>query len=143
PEVVARAREVAVRGTPRHHAVAYAAAPLALGIEPDDALHALADEPQRPRLRVVVIVPRVAEDENRRLPVERLQLGVREPAEGEAEIRAAVVVDGRRLERPLDAALHRESAEGLRDFGDLGDEDVRAYAAEALLQAPDELQHEP
>src|SRR5207244_11013551 len=108
PEVVARAREVAVRGTPRHHAVAYAAAPLALGIEPDDALHALADEPQRPRLRVVVIVPRVAEDEDRRLPVERLQLGVREPAEGEAEIRAEGVIHRRRAALPLDAGLEPE-----------------------------------
>src|SRR6267143_108396 len=138
----ALAHDVAGRGVHRHHAVADAPAPLALGVEPDDAFHALADEPQRPRLRVVIVVPRVAQDQDRRLAVERLQLRVREAAEGEAEVRAAVVVDGGRLEGPLDTALHRIRVEGLRDLGDLGHEHVRAHAAEALLQAPHELQHE-
>src|SRR5712692_9626871 len=82
PDEVARGR------VKRHHAVPDAPAPLALRVQPDDPLHALA------------------------------------------------------LERPLDGALDRIRAEGLGDLGDLGDEHVRADPAEALLEAPDELQHE-
>src|SRR5919201_3463019 len=49
--------EITGRRVDRHHAVTDAPAPLALGVEPDDALDALADEPQCPALRVVVVVP--------------------------------------------------------------------------------------
>src|SRR6266446_10672294 len=136
PDEVARGR------VKRHHAVPDAPAPLALRVQPDDPLRALADEPQRPRLRIVVVVARVAQHQDRRLPVERVELGFREPAEGKSKIRPARVVHGRALERPLDGALDRIRAEGLRDLGDLGDEHVRADPAEALLEAPDELQHE-
>src|SRR5205085_8844756 len=53
--------QIARRRVHGHHAVADAPAPLSLGVEPDDALHTLADQPQRPRLRIVVVVPRVTE----------------------------------------------------------------------------------
>src|SRR5262245_33894071 len=55
------AHEVARRRVERHHAVADAPAPLAFRIEPDDALHALAHQTQRPRLGIVVVVARVSE----------------------------------------------------------------------------------
>src|SRR2546428_89802 len=142
PDGPAFSDEVARRSVERHDAVADAPAPLTLRVQPDDPLHPLADEPQRPRLRVVVVVAGVAQHEDRRLPVQRLQLGLREPAEGEPEVRPAVVVHRGTLERPLDGALDRVGAEGLSDLGDLGDEHVRANPAEALLEAPDELQHE-
>src|SRR5262245_1138698 len=138
----ALAHDIAGRRVHRHHAIADSPAPLALGIEPDDAFDALTDEPQRPRLRIVVVVPRVAEHEDRGLPVERFQLGVREPTEREAEVGPAVIVDRRGLQRPLDAPLHRIRRKRLRDLRDLGDEDERAHATEALLKAPYELQHE-
>src|SRR3989449_6934749 len=51
-------------------------------------------------------------------------------------------VHRRALERPLDRALDRVRAERLRDLGDLRHEHVRAHAAEALLEAPHELEHE-
>src|SRR5678816_1324891 len=38
-----------------HHAVADSPAPLPFRVQPDDALHSLTDEPQRPRLGIVVI----------------------------------------------------------------------------------------
>src|SRR5512138_997004 len=63
----ALAHEVARRRVERHHAVADAPAPLAFRIEPDDALHALAHETQRPRLGIVVVVARVPEHEDCRL----------------------------------------------------------------------------
>src|SRR5262247_203312 len=94
--------DVAGRRVERHHAVADAPAPLALGVEPDDALDALADLTDGPRLRVIVVVASVAEDEHGGLPVERLDLGTAEPAERVAEVGPAVVVDGGRLEGPLD-----------------------------------------
>src|SRR5262245_54835074 len=61
----ALADEVARRRVERHHAVADAPAPLALGVEPDDPLDALADQPERPRLGVVVVVAGVAEHDDR------------------------------------------------------------------------------
>src|SRR5215471_6963475 len=100
----ALAHEVARRRVERHHAVADAPAPLPFRIQPDDALHALAHEPERPRLRIVVVVARVAQHEDRRLAVERIELGLRELAEGESKIRPAVVVDRRSLEGPFDRA---------------------------------------
>src|SRR5438034_202067 len=68
-----------------------------------------------------------AEDEDGGLAVERLQLGPAEAAEGVAEVRPAVVVHRGGLERPLDGPVHRVGVEGLRDLGDLGDEDVGAH----------------
>src|SRR5262245_14351648 len=59
----ALADEVTGRGIERHHAIAHAPPPLPLGVQPDDALHALADEPQGPGLGIVVVVARVAQDE--------------------------------------------------------------------------------
>src|SRR5439155_14011083 len=114
----ALAHEVARGRVEGHHAVADAPAPLPFGVEPDDALHALADEPERPRLRVVVVVARVAQDQDGRLPVERVELRLREPAERVAEVRPAVVVDRRALQRPLDRALDRIGAERLRHLRD-------------------------
>src|SRR5438128_1557819 len=134
--------EVARGRVERHDAVANAPAPLAFRIQPDDALHTLADEAQRPRLGIVVIVARIAKHEDRRLAVERVELGFRELAERESEVRAAVVVDRRTLERPLDGALNRVGAEGLGHLGDLRYEHVGPNPAEALLEAPDQLQHE-
>src|SRR5207244_4687382 len=54
--------EVARGRVERHDRVADAPPPLPLGVEPDDPLHTLADEPERPRLGVVVVVARVAAD---------------------------------------------------------------------------------
>src|SRR5205823_8655935 len=65
----ALAHDVARGCIERHHAVADAPAPLPLGVEPDDALHALADEAQRPRLRIVVVAAGVAEHQDGRLLV--------------------------------------------------------------------------
>src|SRR5213594_3501694 len=138
----ALAHEVARGRVERHHAVADTPAPLTFRVQPDDSLHALADEPERPRLRIVVVVTRVAEYQDRRLAVERVELALRELAEGESEVGPAVVVDRRALERPLDGALDRVGVEGLGHLGDLGHEHVRADPAEALLEAPDQLQHE-
>src|SRR5689334_15882728 len=90
PDRAALLHEVARRRVHGHHAVADAPAPLPLGVEPDDALHALADEAQRPPLRVVVVVPRVTEDHHRGLAIQRLELRIREAAERVAEVRAAV-----------------------------------------------------
>src|SRR6267143_1485389 len=138
----ALAHEVARWRVERHHAVTDAPAPLTFRIEPDDALHALADEPERPRLRIVVVVARVAQHEDRRLAVERVEVGLRELAERESEVRSAVIVDRRALERPFDRALDRIGVEGLGHLGDFGHEHVRADPAEALLKTPDQLQHE-
>src|SRR5687767_14750507 len=49
-EGAALAHEVAVRRVERHHRVPDAPAPLPLGVQPDDALHPLAHEPERPGL---------------------------------------------------------------------------------------------
>src|SRR5215471_21153085 len=73
--------EITGGGVQGHHAVAHAPAPLSFRIEPDDALHPLADEPERPRLRVIVVVPRVAQDEDGRLLVQRVQLRAHEAVE--------------------------------------------------------------
>ena len=62
--------EVTRRRVHRHDAVADAPAPLPFRVQPDDAFDALANEPQRPPLRIVVVVPGIAEDEDGRLPVE-------------------------------------------------------------------------
>src|SRR5881275_1597433 len=74
----ALSHEVARGRVERHDRVADAPAPLPLGVEPDDPLHALADVPQGPRLGIVVVVTRVAEDQNGRLAVERVELGLGE-----------------------------------------------------------------
>src|SRR3984893_3184777 len=126
----------------RHHAVADTPAPLAFRIEPDDALDTLADLSNGPCLGVVVVVPRIAQDEHGGLAVQRLELGADKAAEGVAEVRAAVVVHRRALERPLDGVVHRVGVERLRHLGDLRDEDVGAHAREAFLQAPHQLEHE-
>src|SRR5262245_19558470 len=86
----ALADEVARGRVERHHAVADAPAPLAFRIQPDDSLHALANEPERPRLRIVVVVARVAQHEDRGFPVERVELGPGEPAEREPEVGPAM-----------------------------------------------------
>src|SRR5262244_1563978 len=86
PDRAALAHEVARRRIEWHHAVADAPAPLPFRIQPDDALHALAHEPERPRLRIVVVVARVTQHEDRRLAVERVELGLRELIESESEI---------------------------------------------------------
>src|SRR5262245_41854768 len=59
----ALAHDVAGWRVERHHAVADPPAPLPLRVQPDDALDPVADETQRPRLRVVVVVPGVAEQQ--------------------------------------------------------------------------------
>ena len=59
----ALADEVARGRVEWHHAVADAPAPLTFRIQPDDSPHALANEPQRPRLRIVVVVARIAQHE--------------------------------------------------------------------------------
>src|SRR5262245_27334239 len=138
----ALAHDVAGGRVERHHAVADTPAPLALGVQPDDALHPLADLPERPRLGVVVVVARVAQQQDGRLLVERLQLSGGEAVERVAEVGAAMIVHWRSLERPLDGPLDRVGPEGLADLGDFRHEHVGAHAAEALLQAPHELQHE-
>src|SRR5574342_1205635 len=135
--------DVACGRVERHDAVADAPTPLPLWVQPDDALDTLPDLPDRPRLRVVVVVARVAEDEHRRLAVQRLDLRSDEATEGVAEVRAAVVVHGGGLQRPLDRVVHRVRVEGLSHLGDLGHEDVGAHPREAFLEAPDELEHEP
>src|SRR3990170_3087656 len=93
-------KNVAARRVDRHRAVGQTPFPLALRVQPDDALRPLADPPQGPFLRLVVVVPRIAQDEDRRPGVETAQLGVGELAEGAPEVRLAVIVDGRLPERP-------------------------------------------
>src|SRR5262245_48763494 len=139
----ALADEIAGRSVERHHAVPDTPAPLSFGIQPDDTFHALAHHPERPRLGVVVVVASVAEEEDGRAAIQRIQLPPHELAERVAEVGATVVVHRRRLQRPLDGPLDRIRAEGLGHLGDLRHEDERAHAAEAFLQAPHELQHEP
>src|SRR5262245_10303071 len=134
--------DVAGRRVERHHAVANAPAPLALRVEPDDALDALADLPDGPRLGVVVVVAGVPEDQHGGLPVERVDLRAAEAAERVAEVRPAVIVDRRALERPVDGAVDGIGGKRLRHLGDLGDEGVRSHAREALLETPHELEHE-
>src|SRR5215471_4754467 len=126
----------------RHHAVTDAPPPLPFRIEPDDALHALADLPDGPGLGIVVVVARVAQDQHGGLAVQRLDLRAHEAAEGIPEVRAAVVVDGGALERPVDGVIHGMGVEGLRHLRDLGHEDVGAHPREAFLEAPHELEHE-
>src|SRR3989304_8639941 len=65
PHGAALLHDVAGRGVERHDAVADAPAPLPLGVEPDDALHPLADLAHGPRLRGVVVVGRIPPDERR------------------------------------------------------------------------------
>src|ERR1700730_13845587 len=142
PHRAALLHDVTGRGVERHHAVADAPAPLAFRVEPDDALHPLADLPDRPRLGIVVVVARVTQDQHGGLAVERIEVGAHEPAEREAEVGAAVIVDRRGLQRPFDRVVDRVGGEGLGDLRDLGDEDVGAHAREALLQVPHQLQHE-
>src|SRR5262245_23240531 len=66
--------DVAGRTVEGHHAVADPPAPLPLGVEPDDPLHPLPDQPQGPGLGIVVVVAGVAQDQDRRLAIERLQI---------------------------------------------------------------------
>src|SRR5215467_8082949 len=94
--------DVAGRRVEGHHAVADAPPPLPFGIEPDDALHALADLPDGPGLGIVVVVPRVTQDQHGGLAVQRLDVRAHEAAEGVGEVRAAVIVDEGALERPVD-----------------------------------------
>src|SRR5262249_53559048 len=122
PDGATLLHDVARGRVERHHAVADPPSPLALRIEPDYTLHALADLPDGPSLRVVVVVARVAEDQDRRLAVERLDLRPAKTAERVAEVGSAVVVDGGRPERPLDGAVDGIRVEGLRDLRDLGHE---------------------
>src|SRR5262249_4989464 len=68
----ALADEITGRSVERHHAVTDAPAPLSFGIQPNDTFHALAHHPERPRLGVVVVVPSIAEDEDRRAAVQRV-----------------------------------------------------------------------
>ena len=72
----------------------------------------------------------------------RLERLPAEPRERVAEVRAAVVVDRRVPERVLDGALHGKRAERLGHLGDLRDEGEALHLGEALLQVPDELEHE-
>src|SRR6266850_5491578 len=74
PDRAALADEIARRRIQRHHAIADPPAPLPFRIEPDDPLDALADEPQRPGLGIVVVVARVAQHQDRRLAVEGVEL---------------------------------------------------------------------
>src|SRR5437879_4162565 len=82
-----RADQDARRLVSCHDSGSDAAAALACRVQADDPRHALVDEPQRPRLRIVVAVARVAQHEDRRLTVERVELGLREPAEGKSNLR--------------------------------------------------------
>src|SRR5215475_14676064 len=63
--------DVAGRRVERHHAVADAPPPLPFRIEPDDALHPLADLADGPGLGVIVVVPRIAQDEHGGLAIQR------------------------------------------------------------------------
>src|SRR5262245_25511860 len=134
--------DIAGRRVEWHDAVADAPAPLAFRVQPDDALHPLANLTDGPGLRVVVVVPGITQDEHGGLPIERVELGLGEAAERVPEVGAAMIVHGGRLERPVDRTVHRVRVEGLRDLRDLGHEHVGAHAREALLQAPHELEHE-
>src|SRR3989337_1088500 len=95
-------QHVTARRIGRHRAVGQTPFPLALRVQPDDALHPLADPTQGPLLRIVVVVPRIAQDEDRCPRVETAQLGVGAFAEGAPEVRLAVIIDGRLTERQLD-----------------------------------------
>src|SRR2546425_13113910 len=96
----ALAHEVAGRRVERHHAVADAPAPLPLGIQPDDTLHALAHHPERPRLGIAVVVAGIAQDEDRRAAVQRIEVLAYELAESVSEVGAAALVHRRGLPRP-------------------------------------------
>src|SRR3989304_4159370 len=65
PHGAALLHDVAGGGVERHDAVADAPAPLPLRVQPDDALHPLADLAHGPRLRVVVVVARISQAEQR------------------------------------------------------------------------------
>src|SRR3972149_6769884 len=55
-------QHVAARRVDRHRAVGQTPFPLALRVQPDDALHPLADPPPGPFLRLAGVVPRLAPD---------------------------------------------------------------------------------
>src|SRR5262245_23980604 len=78
--------DVAGRRVERHDAVADPPAPLALRIQPDDALHPLANLTDGPGLGIVVVVAGIAQHEHGGLPVERFELGLAEAAERVAEV---------------------------------------------------------
>jgi hypothetical protein len=117
--------------------------PTAFGIEPDDALDPLADLADGPRLGIVVVVrasPRTSTVVFRSSD----SMSVRtKAAEGIAEVRAAVIVHRRALERP--SRWRGPTGWELKAWvtsAISGHEDVGAHAREALLQAPHELEHE-
>src|SRR6266545_5878014 len=91
PDGAALLDDVARRRVEWHDAVADPPPPLALGVQPDDPLHPLADLADGPGLRIVVVVAGIAQHEDRALAVEGFQLGPTEAAECVAEIRPAMV----------------------------------------------------
>src|SRR6266481_2143307 len=92
PHRTALLHDVTGRGVERHHAVTDAPAPLAFRVEPDDALHPLADlpapadGPARDEVALLLRAPAEAElflDLAGQTPVHRPHLGHLGPGEGE------------------------------------------------------------
>ena len=105
-------------------------------------LDPLAHEAERPRLGIVVVVAGVPEHEECRLPVQTVERLAAEAGKRVAEVGAAMVINPGVAEGVLDGPLHRERAEGVRHLGDLRDEREALHLREAVLQVPDELEHE-
>ena len=132
----------AVWGVAIHFTVAEAPRHAVLGIEPDHLLCAELHVLQRPFVRQIVVVPRVAEHDHRRPVVHGRQMLAMERPECPPEVRVRVHVDDVAGERGVERHVRIVFGEELRHLTDVGDEDEAPHLRVEVLECVDELQHE-